>query len=148
MQVQHRDQEPGEQSGELMGVPTPVLLASCVQRSISKPTKEVLTFPFLAFLQLSLILFSATLVLSAQQGGGLLRWSFVVFSAVPGSPGFLLETHSTFADRELVGFSSQPEIAEGPPRNHSRSRRNYIPSELLEVPERSELSEKRILTAL
>lgn len=52
--------------------------------------------------------------LSAQWGFGLLSWSFVVLSSVPGSAWFLLETHSTLAERELVNFTTK-QVAEGHP---------------------------------
>lgn len=53
--MQDRGHEPEEWSEEFMEVSIPPLLAY-VQRSINKPTKEALTFPFLEFRQLSLIL--------------------------------------------------------------------------------------------
>lgn len=57
-----------------MEVPTSTLLV-CVQRPISKPTKVVLTFPFLEVLHLLL----KTPGLPAQWGCGLLSWSSVLF---------------------------------------------------------------------
>lgn len=66
---------------------------------------------------------------------------FVVFSSVPGSAWFLLETHSMPLTESLSISPIKLKLLRAP-QELQPLLRNDIPSELLEVPERSELSEK------